>query len=508
MRLSRSSRSQRGTLIIVAMIFSAVIGISLVSYMHLGRTSLTISNRAFYNNAAINLAENGLEEAMYSINKKIADPTYSWTSDGNWTVNGTAANSDAWRYWSGANYRFDQNAWGYVRVRVESYTGVFSPVIIARSTINLGGSTSAPIEKWIKVTLRRTSKFANGLVAKNSIVFNGTNTTVDSWNSDPDNNPATPSVMYSAGVRRDNGSVGSISVGVDAVLVKQADIWGFVSTGGTDPTSTVGTGGSILGSTSAYDPSTWRSSNVDPARVSTDFAANFDPVTAPTKSYISDLGVIGNINGKGVVELPLPADVAAGRVDADGNYYYTASRINLTTGSLRITGKVVLKLTESTNNPPAVDVGGGSGFIDLPTNGALAIYTAGDIKLTGQGAVNGVDVNGNGKIDDTEAKQPANFQIWGTKETGVQDIKVSGLGTISGIIYAPQADVTITGSGSISGSVVANNIALAGTANFHYDESLGNFGGGAPFRVSGWTELLTAEARNDYSSNLSFTVTP
>ena len=79
---SRPRAQNRGSLLIVAMILTAVIGISLVSYIRLGRTSLTISNRALYNNAAMNLAENGLEEAMYSINRMVSDSSYSWSGDG------------------------------------------------------------------------------------------------------------------------------------------------------------------------------------------------------------------------------------------------------------------------------------------------------------------------------------------------------------------------------------------------------------------------------------------
>lgn len=120
-------RSQRGSLLIVSMIMCAVIGISIASYINLGRTSQTISNRALYNNGAMNLAENGLEEAMYSINKLVADPTYVWTTD-SWTL----ANSDvdAYRRWTG--YTFDQNARGMVRVYVKNADGAAPPVILAR----------------------------------------------------------------------------------------------------------------------------------------------------------------------------------------------------------------------------------------------------------------------------------------------------------------------------------------------------------------------------------------
>ncbi len=492
MHFTHHRHTQRGSLLIVALILCSVIGISLVSYMHLGRTSLTISNRALYNNAAINLAENGLEEAMYSINQMVADEAYTW---GGWENNGVGPTSNAWRKWS--DLTFDQNARGMIRVHIYNYKGVNAPKIVARSTISLGGGSSAPIEKWIEVSLRKTSKFSNGLVAKTSIVFNGTNTAVDSWNSDPDNNPGTAPIPFSAGVRNDQGSVGSISVGVDAVLVKQADIWGFVSTGGADPTGTIGSGGSVLGSGSTFDPATWASANVDPSRISTDFAASFDPVTPPAKTYI-DLG--GPINSDTV--LPRAADVAAGLVNADGNYYYTATRVDLVNEYLRVTGKVILNLTYAAGI--SVDVGGGSGIINVTAPGSLQIYTAGDIKIAGKGVANGVDADANGELSDAEVKQPINFQIWGTKTAGAQDIKVAGNGTFSGVIYAPQGAVTVNGNGSVSGSIVADTITMTGNAKFHFDESLANFGGGNPFRVSKWKELTSAADRAAYASVLSW----
>ena len=160
----RPDRRTRGALLIVALILCAIIGLSVTSYIQLGRTSLTVANRALYNNAAMNLAENGLEEAMYAINQDATVSTYSWDTAG-WTTSGTEAR----RKWTGT--RFDQNATGEVRVRVVNYTGAGTPVIYARSRVTLGGGseTGDAVEKWIKVTLLRTSKFANGLVAKDRI---------------------------------------------------------------------------------------------------------------------------------------------------------------------------------------------------------------------------------------------------------------------------------------------------------------------------------------------------
>ena len=61
------------------------------------------------------------------------------------------------------------------------------------------------------------------------------------------------------------------------------------------------------------------------------------------------------------------------------------------------------------------------------------------------------------------------------------------------------------------GSVVANNITLTGNAAFHYDESLGRFGGGNPYRVAAWRELTqeddpsSTDDRTNYRSDLTWT---
>jgi hypothetical protein len=468
---------KRGSLLIVAMILAAVIGISLASYIQLGRSSLNISNRALYNNAAMNLAENGLEEAMYSINKYVADTTYNWAG---WSNSGGA---DAWRTLpASGTYTFDQGVTGTVRVYIYGYKGN-APRVVARATVTLAGGSSAPIEKWVEIQLRKTSKFANGLVAKQQIRFNGTNATVDSWNSDPDNNAATAAIQYSAGVRHDNGSVGSVSVSVDSILVQNADIWGYASTGGALPS---------VGPNGVVGPFGTASGTMDMTRVATDFAADFDPVTAPA-TVGNNLGSITtNIN------LPRSGDTPA----ADGKYYYTASEISFNNQSFNVqkldpadpSPEVVVKLT---NTMTSINIGGGSGAVNVEAGAKLEIYAPGNISIAGNGIMNG------GTTAAT-SNQPINVQIWGTKTSGVQDIAIRGNGVLSAVVYAPQGSVSIVGNGDVMGSVVANDITLSGNANFHYDESLANVGGSNPFRVSIWRELTTAAQRGAVAGAMSF----
>lgn len=503
-------RGTRGSFLIVAMLICAVIGISLASYINLGRSSLTTSNRSLYNNAAMNLAENGLEEAMYSINKLVADSTYSFTGDGWTAVSGT---DNMKRKWSGdaastyydSSLVFDQNARGELRVYIYNYNGVAAPVIIARAMVTLGGQASADVEKWVRVQLRKASKFANGLVAKETINFNGSpqvdswnskrypsttldtdgDGTLDAWDSDADGDGVLdPLVAYDSSSRNDAGSVGSISVGVSSVLVDNADIWGYVGTGGSPP---------VVGSTGTIGPFGTSTGTVDASHVSTDFTADFDAVTTPTTAGITNLATINSD-----LDLPRAGDSPA----ADGYFYYDAAQINTNNKTLFIkkratdttSPKVILRLS---NTGTSISIGG-SGAIDIEYGSELQIYAAGTISIAGNGITNGGNTSGS-------MNQPVACQIWGTKTSGTQDIAIKGNGVLSAIVYAPQGDISLDGGVDVYGSVVGNEIVLNGTtAKFHYDESLGNFGGNNPYRVTSWNELNLASDRATYSSVMTW----
>ncbi len=469
---SQFFRGERGSLLIVAMLLCAVIGISITSYLSLGRTGMEISNRAFYNNGSMNLAENGLEQAVYSINKKVADPTYNWASHG-WTIVG----SDARQKWSG--YDFGQGTTGMVRSYIYGYAAGAAPRIVTRSTVTVGGRSTQVIEKWIEVQLRRTSKFSNGLVAKETINFSGNNASVDSWNSDPDNdnNSVTAAIPYSAGVKNANGSVGSISVAVNAVGVNNADIFGYASTGGALP---------VVGNQGLIGPFTARRGSVDMTRVSTDFTASFDAVTAPTTG--TTISAIGNTD--------LPATIGTAGVATE----YRIASIDASgaaTQILTILGDVTLIVTAPAGSP-AIRLTGNSS-ISIASGGSLKIYTEGNIAITGNGVANGGTTL-------ATANQPVDFQIWGTSTstTSDQTIDIKGNGVLSGVVYAPNGDVGIVGDAEVLGSMVAERIRVTGNAAFHYDESLANFGSGNPYRVSRWRELTSATDRATVSSVLSW----
>lgn len=488
----RTRHSERGSLLIVAMIISAVIGIALASYLQLSRTSLRISNRAFYQSTAMNLAENGLEEAMYALNLSPGEQIINWQS---WTTQA----GTAWREFPSAStsYPLDAAATGSVRVRIENY-GSNLPVIIARATVTLADG-SAPIEKWVKVTAQRTSIFANGIVAKSQIVFRGATSNVDSWNSDPDNDSSTANVPYSTAVRSANGTVASAAVEINQVMIRNAQIRGFVATAGAAP---------FVGSLGLIGDLTTAAGTVVAARVSNDFVANFPAVTEPPPPPASQ-PTLPAITGNS--QLPRPTDTPV-MIEGVPTYSYRTAQLNLNNNTLRIRKSnpntpdfnVVLTITNETNS---VSVSG-SGQIVISSGTSLHVYAGGDVNIGGLGVLNG-------GADLSSVNPPVNFQLWGTRtqtradQFGPQAISLSSNGVLSSVVYAPFGSLTISGNGDLLGSVVANDITFTGNASFHFDEALGRFSSRAafqnqPFRILSWQELTNVSARNTYASTMAF----
>lgn len=449
-------------MLIVAMLLSAIIAISLGSYIALSSNSLKLANRSFYNNASMNTAETGVEEGLWSFNQVAAGAalTTAWPSSTWNTSDGVTAHATY------TDFALSGNVTASVKVYVDHYnpSGSTQPKIVAQSTVTMPGEART-LSKTIEVTLRRRSKFAMGLVAKNQITFRGNTASVDSWNSLYDDTGAlraTP-VAYGAAYKKDHGSVGSTSVAVGSVAVNNADIWGFASVGGSSASGiSVGNNGTIAAFGSS--PGT-----VDTSRVATDFTANFDTISTPsTGTILTTMGA------------------TLGTAGTTATYLYNG----MITGSLTISGNVTLVLTAPAGSD-AVRMTGGD-VLTVAPNSTLNIYTAADLKFTGNGITN-------------SSGQATAVQIWGTSTSAfAQQIQIGGGATLKALIYAPNGDVTLNGNPDVMGSIVAKNIDVVGSPSFHYDESLANWGGNNPFGVVKWRELTTASDREAYAAQLNF----
>lgn len=363
---ARSRR--RGSVLIVALLFSLVIAISLGSFLQISTTASKLSYRTFYQGVAMNIAESGLEQALWEINK---DSSYAWSG---------------WDDAGGGAYRKSFTMEGVeggatTAVKVYAKSGA-NAYVVARAIVT--PPTGAPIEKWIKVTLTKKSRYSVGGLGRKGIVANGNQVEMASWNSDPDKDATTAYVPFSTGVMNDNVPLATLTL--DASLNSgQADVNGTAAVGGSSLDAIqVGTNGYI-------GPFGTPNGVKDPGSVSTNFSTDLEVQAAPSTDV--SLGAI-----TGDYTLPRGGDTAR----SDGVYYYRASELSLNGSTLTITpGKNVVLVVDGIGG---VTVGGGSGSINIggtlvtnTTTGAtsytaasLKIYTDGNVDIGGKGSANEV----------------------------------------------------------------------------------------------------------------------
>lgn len=430
---------RRGAVLIVALLVAACIALLLGGYLSLNLGTARLAQRGFDRGAAFHLAEAGLEEGLWTYNRILAGETSPWTD---WQT----GDGVAWRRIDG--FALTGATTGSIKLHASplSPVGEARPTIVALATVQTPGTPA--VHQMVEVTLRRRSFFAAGLVALERLAFNGMNSTFDSWNSDPDGNPSTPPVPYSASVALDTGTVASAATEQSQLRLNRARIRGYYR--GTGIVPFVGTQGGIG---SFATPA----GEVDPSRISGDFRADFPLIDAPEDgtflaSIGSTLGTVGEATSWRAVSLDLRGQQ-----------------------SLTILGHVTLVLTA----PVSALAISGQATINIPAGSSLTLYTAGDIQIGGGGVAN-------------DTARPSAFQIWSTvrdPSLRSQNIDVSGGASLSAVIYAPPAAVTINGNGDVFGAIVARTVVFNGTAAFHYDESLRLVDRHAPYRTASWRTI-------------------
>ncbi len=427
----------------------------------------------------MNAAETGLEQAMWGVNERLAGDADVWTEDG-WTLlpGGAARRTlDLGTLGGGATVR--------VKLYLSRADLSNDPFVLARSIVQ--PPRGAPIERWIEISLSRRSRFANGLVAKDSIRFSGSNASVDSYDSRKGG--YNDALAGGGNNRYARGSAGSASITVSSLTLGNSDIWGFAVIGSSDLSGlSVGPGGTV-------GPFGTASGTVVREHVLTDFTAQFDDVPHPP-TY-TGLGAYSITTISSATTLPRATDLPA----ADGKYYYNVGSISLSGAASRkltITNQVVLRTTGTTGTAISVS---GNASIEIQSESllvkpSLEVFTEADVSISGNGAIN--------------PNKPANFKLWGTRaqsNPSPQSIRINGNGRLSAVVYAPNADIAMHGGGSVGevfGAMIGDTITVTGNSNFHYDEALADLDSGEPMGLRKWNEYTSAADRAYRSALVSF----
>lgn len=487
---ARRDSAQRGSVLMVALIFAFVIAISLTSYLTLASHAAKMANRSFHMDAAQNLADIGLEQTLWAMNKK------DWAA-GSFTLrSGTTKEYQATFPSATTYFPLSNGAKGQVRVWVD-LTNSTAPHVVAKASIKLPSGDD--VVKIAEAYLKQRSYFDDGMVG-DTIDIRG-QVTGDSWVSD-DGIPSTPPVPYSASVAKDNTRFSATAVTVSALDVGQATIRGAVAVG-----SSEAGGGLTIGSQGTVGDNSWVNSGhrgVQDGHATYDFSASFPDETNPTPPAGTTVPVLTT------AMTTLPRRNASGAIidspASDGYYYYTIPSIDLSgnTDTMNISGgKVILTVTNSTGT--SIKATGNHSGIVIDNGSALKLYTAGDVAITGNGILNGGD-----GVSGTTSNQPINFQLYGTRSksatatSGEQQFDIKGNGYLSAVVYGPNANVMVNGNGDVLGAVVGHTIVMVGNAAFHYDESLPKTLVTGLWGLRKWRELSTPTELAAYTDQLNF----
>ena len=423
--------AERGSALITALLLTTGIAIAIAGYLSLSRTALKLSHRTFFANDAGNLAEIGLEEALYSFNLM---------------GNGTAV-ATAWTGWtlSGANasrtltpFNRDQNAVGVVKVYVKGYNGTDPvPYVISQATITPFDG-SAPIVKVLQIKLKYfPENIPAALVGINGLTLTGT-AFADSFNSNPAGSPTGPWAAYP---------------GTGATAITNA----MVQTG----VITIGTGqvkGTLKLGTGVTAP--------PPARYTGLLTTNYS-ATFPLPAYPTVASVSQSYNLVAVpATLPRGGDLPA----SDGRYYYFCTG-NI--GATTITAGMKVTITGG----PATRLNSG---LVVPATSSCFIYLAERISVSGATALSNSSWAGAVRIY--------------TSTANACSIGTTGAAAITACVYAPNAALSLTGTGTggMIGSFVAGTITVANGINVHYDAALRASATAGPWDVNSWYEMQSS----------------
>lgn len=439
-------RSKRGTVLIVALVLAAVIGVSLVSYLKVSTNSLKLAHRSFFSETANHLVEAGLEDALFCFNQM-----------GSGVAVDTAWDSSVWTKSSGTakrtlpTFSLDQNATAVVKIYVNGYDGsISSPIIVAQATVTpFEGRT---IVKYIQVTLKKNQGlFASGVVAKNTVDWNG-HPMADSWVSNASNSPTGPWAAYPGSGARAKTAVASLNGPVG--LGSQGHIEGNL----------------LLGSAASYD----NTGSYTGTKVN-NFTYNFTMPTFPTTTSVSKSY---NLGATVPASLPRVLDETA----SDNRYYYFT--VNAPISGVTVTGNSSVTIVGSANTRI-------SGNVTVPSTGSLIVYM--------DGALTGTLINN---------AWAGALQIYTSTTTGItlngNDHMKCALFAPNAAITGNGGGAP-SDNADFSGAFVGASIRSNGHMQFHYDESLGSIGtSGKAWTLAEWRELQSASERATYSSQFNF----
>lgn len=439
---------ERGAALLAAMCFATVLAIALGSYITVCYRSLQMSTRNMSSTHSVELAEVGMEESLWALNKS------DWSG---WSISGTTATKTI------SGFSYDNGVTGSVTATITNYDGSLAgnrTVTVTGTTTLSDGTTSS---RTLTSTSARTPLFVNAIAATaartattGSVSFTSGGM-IDSFNSTlGDYSAQTPT--YSAVL----ASAATAPTGATVALVN-AQVKGYAA-------SNYSGGPSYSTSATLKGPTTPVTTKIDTARISSSpyqpiFSINTPTgagttVSSPAAGTTLTLGVAGETTPR--------------------LYYCSGIDMKAANAKIQVNGPAQLVITGSGSFYCGLNGGDATTQIQIAATGSLEVFTGGDIAIYKGGV-------------DNLTKDPKKFALYGTYTGTPPDMNTTT--AFYGVIYLPYADFKVISNNAIYGAIVANKVVFSGTAPVvHYDLNLRTVnatdfrGLEQPFAVSNWRE--------------------
>lgn len=427
------SKRHAGSVLMVALLTAFIIGLGLASYLTLIHTQNLSVARSQAWNAALAVAEAGVEEALAQLNPSAM--LFNTAIDRG--ANGWSFSDNLYR----PPQRSILNGHYGVAVTADAFPIIYSTGYVRVPLI------SEPVVRTVKVKTVTSWLFGGSMVARVDIDFKGFRVETDSFDSSTE--LKSTGGLYDVNKRQDQGDVAS-SDGL--INVGNAKVMGTLWTGpegsyNLGPGGSVGDLGYVAGGSSGLQQGHYRN----------DFNMDFPDVLPPFSNGLPPAaGTYSGTNYTWLLE--------------GNNNYYVAGELKPKTGeTILVAGHARLYVTGD------FLMQGGAQIIILPT-AKLELYVGGANSTI-------TTVNNAGNC--------SSFQYFGLPSN--VSISLSGNDVFLGTFYAPNAVFNLGGGGKtetdFQGACVVETIKMNGHFKFHFDEALKRSGPQRGYLAASWEEL-------------------
>jgi hypothetical protein len=413
-----NNKKNEGSAFITTFIFGVILCVTAGSFLLMITNDYGLNHRSRKSAVAINLAEAGVDYAIWALP---VDDDDTGAAIFSWAGEGTAQSPKSIEYSS------FQTSGG--EVMGDFYAEVVDPAgnnpLIESTGYVPGKNAPGNIRRTVKVKLKEKSfnPFSEVFFGDDSVKVHGGCVT-DSYDSG-------------------NGDYGGDNVASNGDIATNGTIDGAIELDGTvtiNGDARTGPEGTVSGEVIVDgEPS---HPNVT-GEISHDIDRDLPDVEVPSQLVNSSY-----YGGDGLLTLTGTSSQSLDSGD------YKMRRIKLTANAiLTINGPARVYLTGYVGKSIFQ-----TGSAQIICNGDVEFYADSDLDIGGNGITN------SGQI-------PSNLKIWGTPSC--TNVNIDGASAFYGAVYASNAEIDVTGSEDAFGSFVGKVVDCGGGAVYHYDEALG-----------------------------------